>query len=532
MLEQEYKGMIEENLLKQFSSIYVIDVLSDKVSVYDNDGSNFSLISNLSFFEFVQSQTNKVHKDDVNTYFDNLSINKLNEKGNYLTYQYRYLESDSYNLYTNFVFASYVDNKKLIIAAALKSSNTVQMEETREDKQTASKINEMSNAVSDTILKIYNTLDSTNENKDINQYIMNLLDNLIRQFPEFNSQFEKDMASQVNKTKSSLLIVDDDLMSRNLIKKTFVDEYDIILATNGKEAIDVLSSEKAVGISGIFLDLLMPVMDGFAVLSYLKENNILSKLPVIIISGAEDKETRQRVYEYNIADLLEKPFNLDIIKYRTKNLINLYKTSTSLNNMVFSQHKDLMTVVDKLVEAYKFDNKDKYKHLSDVFKFIATKVKDSYPEYKITDYSLSKIDNVIDLYDVGLYTLPKTLGASGTLNEVESKLIRDYPNINKIIVEKVLSKYNDPDLTKIGIELALYSREEYNGTGYPQGLKEDNIPIFPQIISLSSYIIKLGDLKEVSNEEIISKYFTNEGTRFNPKLIEVVKNNIEEIKKI
>ena len=532
MLEQEYRGMIEESLLKQFSNIYVIDVLSDKVSVYDNEGGNFSLVGNMSFYEFVQSQTSKVHKDDVNVYFDNLSVNKLNEKGNYLTYQYRYLDSDSYNVYTNFVFASYVDNKKLIIAAALKPSATVKEEEKVEDKATSSKVNEMSNAVSDTILKIYNTLDSTSENKDTNQYIMNLLDNLIRQFPEFNSQFEKDMVSQVNKTKSSLLIVDDDLKSRKLIKKTFADEYDILLATNGKEAIDILNGENAAGISGIFLDLLMPVMDGFAVLTYLKENNILSKLPVIIISGAEDKETRQRVYEYNIADLLEKPFNLDIIKYRTKNLINLYKTSTSLNNMVFSQHKDLMNVIDKLVEAYKFDNKDKYTHLCDVFKYIAGKVKESYPEYKISDYSLSKVDSVIDLYDVGLYTLPKTLGANGALSEEESKLIRDYPNINKIIVEKVLAKYNDPDLLKLGEELALYSREEYNGSGYPSGLKEDNIPIFPQIISLASYIIKLGDLKDVPNEEIISKYFGNEGTKFNPKLIEIVKNNIEEIKRV
>ena len=191
-----------------------------------------------------------------------------------------------------------------------------------------------------------------------------------------------------------------------------------------------------------------------------------------------------------------------------------------------------MMVVDKIVEAYKFDNKSKYDKLNKVFKYIASKTKDTYPEYKISDYQINKVDSVIDLYDVGLYTLPKTLGSNGALSEEESKMVIDYPNISKIIVEKVLAKYNDPDLTKIGVELALYSREEYNGKGYPSALKEDNIPIFPQIISLASYIIKLGDLKTKTNEEIITNYFANQDMKFNPKLVDVVKNNIEEIKNI
>ena len=92
----------------------------------------------------------------------------------------------------------------------------------------------------------------------------------------------------------------------------FEKKYDVVLAHNGQEAIELLNSSNGSSISCIFLDLIMPELDGFSVLDYLNDNNYLNKLPVIIISGNYDKETRNRAYSYRIADMLEKPFNLEI----------------------------------------------------------------------------------------------------------------------------------------------------------------------------------------------------------------------------
>ena len=528
MLEKEYGDIFKDNLFNAFIKIFIIDVLSDKVFVYEKESSSFVLKNNISYFEFVQSISPKIHPNDINNFFDTLSINKLNSNNNFLTYKYRYMENDNYLEYINLISAFNKNQNNLVFVGVLKSSDEIKQEIF--DNKLELRIDSICNSVADTLLEIYNTLDSVNENKETSRYITNLLDNLIRQVPELNKQFEKDITNQVNKKKNSLLIIDDDVMSRNLIKKTFQDEYDILVCNNGDEAIKLLDSEHQTDIVGVFLDLFMPVVDGFGVLDYLRNKNLLSKMPVIIISGTEEKETRQRVYQYNIADLLEKPFNLDIIKYRTKNLINLYRTSSSLNNMILSQQKDLLYVVENLASAYKIDNKKRNEDISKYFKLIAEKVKNNYPEYKLNDYMINKATECLDLCNVGYYTLPKRSNKS-TFTQEEIKRIRQYPKISKIIVEKILYKYNDADLIQIAGDLALYSREEYNGNGYPFGLKGDSIPILSQCNYVANILeIILSNEKNLSNAEIISKYFNNSNMTFNPKIIEIIPQIIDELR--
>ena len=144
--------------------------------------------------------------------------------------------------------------------------------------------------------------------------------------------------------KQTVMIIDDDKMTCNLIKKVFEKKYDVVFAHNGREAIELLSSSNNGGISCIFLDLIMPELDGFSVLDYLNDNNYLSKLPVIIISGNYDKETRARAYSYEIADMLEKPFNVQVVRHRIENLISLYRSSNSLNDILSQQHRELKNI--------------------------------------------------------------------------------------------------------------------------------------------------------------------------------------------
>ena len=159
-----------------------------------------------------------------------------------------------------------------------------------------------------------------------------------------------------DKGKRTIMIIDDDKMTCNLIKKVFEKKYDVVFAHNGQEAIELLSSSNDGSISCIFLDLIMPVLDGFSVLDYLNDNDYLNKMPVIIISGNYDKETRAKAYSYRIADMLEKPFNVQVVRHRIENLINLYRSSNSLTDMLSQQHRDLKNIVSSLVTAYEVDN--------------------------------------------------------------------------------------------------------------------------------------------------------------------------------
>ena len=314
-------GFVKNEMFKFFSNVISIDITKDKVEVFNITNDSLDTCTTLSFFDYMEKMKTIIHPDDLKMYFDNLSSYVLDKNGGTISYGYR-LKNNSghYDNYINLVTKIDDANTDIMLVFTLKDESVKKVEKNDNNDNLDDYIKAMSSRVSDTILKIYNTLDNVYNNMG-NDYIKILLEKLLHDFPEFNTQFQQDITFQVNKTKSSLLIVDDDMMTRNLIKKTFSDDYDIVLATNGQEAIDIIEKDGINNIDGIFLDLLMPVLDGFAVLDYLRDKNVLSKVPVIIISGTEDKETRQKVYKYNIADLLEKTFNL-VTELKEKNKVN------------------------------------------------------------------------------------------------------------------------------------------------------------------------------------------------------------------
>ena len=117
--------------------------------------------------------------------------------------------------------------------------------------------------------------------------------------------------------KKTILVADDSMIIRNIIENTVSDEYIVLKATNGKEAIDLINQHKD-EISCLLLDLKMPEFDGFVVLDYFKMNDLFKKYPVSIISGDNTKATIEKAFTYNIVDMLNKPFSADNIK----NIIN------------------------------------------------------------------------------------------------------------------------------------------------------------------------------------------------------------------
>lgn len=122
-----------------------------------------------------------------------------------------------------------------------------------------------------------------------------------------------------NITEKTILVVDDSNITRNLIEKVYKDQYKVLMAANGREAIDVVDAMPEGSIVAILLDLNMPDLDGFAVLDYFKEKGLFEKIPVSIITGDSSKATINRVFTYNIVDVLIKPFSaFDIEKIVSK----------------------------------------------------------------------------------------------------------------------------------------------------------------------------------------------------------------------
>ena len=120
-----------------------------------------------------------------------------------------------------------------------------------------------------------------------------------------------------------ILVADDSKIIGNIVTRAFSNDYEVITAYNGREAIDIIKNNVDDSIIGILLDLNMPEVDGFAVLDYFKENNLFKRIPVIIITGDVAKDRIDRAFNYDIIDVLAKPFTFDNVREEVEKIINL-----------------------------------------------------------------------------------------------------------------------------------------------------------------------------------------------------------------
>lgn len=120
----------------------------------------------------------------------------------------------------------------------------------------------------------------------------------------------------------AIIVADDSMIIKNVIEKALSDEYVVLKAANGREAIKHITDKKY-EIVGMLLDLNMPEADGFVVLNYFKNNNLFKKYPIVIISGDDTSETINKAFTYDIVDMLNKPFSGEKIKAMVNKMISL-----------------------------------------------------------------------------------------------------------------------------------------------------------------------------------------------------------------
>ena len=535
----EYKKIINEKILARYKEVLIIDVVEDKIYKYINNNGDFNCESTSSYVEYFNTCKNFIYEDDIEKYIESLSISKLEASANTITINYRMFDNllGTYMNYTNNISLYNENNKKIIVVLVSPAGETKEYQSTDNSKsKLEGKINKLIDEVSMSMLKIHNIINMDNNLRTKDEYVNSILVGLTTEFPELNKSFNENAGVIYNSGKTSILIVDDDKMSCSLISKIFNNDYDIITCANGKEAIDTLNSSKQnnVTISCIFLDLIMPVLDGFSVLDYLNDNNYLNKIPVIIISGNYDKETRKRAYSYQIADMLEKPFNAQVIRHRIENLISLYRSSSILNEMMLEQNEDIKKVINSIVTSYETDNNIAINLIKKLMKILSMQVSVQYPEYNISSNMIDKLSASSAYYGIGNYTLPKSiLYKKGTYTENEIAILKN-TNVNgSAIVKHVIANNNHEVDPKYCYEIARYYNERYDGAGYPEGLSGDSIPLSSQIASLViEYINLINTMTPVDYSRINSLITMESGHKFNPKVVEAFKNVQEEFQNI
>lgn len=535
----EYKGIINKSIINSYSEILVIDIASDKLFKYlvKNDNIVYSGVS--SYMDYLNKCNELICEEDVDNYIESLSISKLENESNGINVSYKMREdkSDTYLEYMNSISLYNNSDNKVIVVLVSKVNNSKKYNTMNDEVNSniENKLKKVIDSVSLAILKIHNVVNNGNNIHNKEEFINSILSSLTNEFPEFTESLNDNAMFLTDMGKSTVLIIDDDKMTCNLIKKIFEKKFDVVLAHNGEEAIQLLKdSDLKNNIACIFLDLIMPILDGFSVLDYLNDNNYLNKLPVIIISGNYDKETRNRAYGYRIADMLEKPFNVQVIRHRIENLINLYRSNNSLNEVLSEQHRELKNIINSLVSSYELDNSKCMDMLKKYTRILAMQVSVQYPEYNINSNMIDKIANSVVYYAVGNWTMPKTLlYKKGLYNEDERSIMNMAPVNGSNIVKYVIGRDNHDIDANLCYEIVKSCNERYDGNGYPQGLSGNSIPIATQIASLAiEYNNLINTIVPVDYDKVASLIEMESGRKFNPKIVESFKKVREEFEAI
>ncbi len=300
-----------------------------------------------------------------------------------------------------------------------------------------------------------------------------------------------------NATRQQILIVDDEEVNRTILSLMFDAEYDIVEAPNGMDAIDAI--EKNQDIALILLDVIMPVMDGFGVLDYMKEKELLEKIPVILITSMTPQESEAKAYEYGIADVMHKPFESNIIKRRARNIIELYQNKKNLEIRLMEREKTIrdqekairennefmIDALGSVVEFRSIETGDHVKRIKYLTRILLKYLAKYYPKYEMTPVKIDQIARASALHDIGKIGIPDAiLLKPGKLTKDEFEIMKTHTTIGCDILESFKSPYMD-DFYKYCYEICRYHHERADGKGYPDHLKGDEIPISAQIVSIA-----------------------------------------------
>ena len=537
------KGLIEQVfkiINRNYSNIYALDIMGDLVYVFEFDQNNkLNITEKITYTSFIDRVKTIVHQDDLKMYFDALSLNKLesdyqqNKEETIIKYR-KAMPTGEYRYYINIINYLSFEGKKLIFMMSEDvNSRLIDVEKSNNELEEQidtykNKISYEREAISDALYKVNDILASADNAASTRNYINSIFKNVSTDHPELNKVILDKVMNTVDYKKPSILIVDDSAIIRNSLKRIFQDEFDIIFAKDGNEAVKIINDNILVmdydntkeNIAGILLDLIMPEYDGFYVLDFMKKNRLFTKVPVAIISGDETKETRRKVYQYDIVDMLEKPFNTDNIRRRISKIINLYSSKANLSSIVSAQDEaikenndtNLIPIMNQIVANYV--NSNESIRLSNVVRTIAIKVKELYPEYNLNNKYIDAITKNAPLYNIGAIAMAENM-------IVTSDSIRhEIQNGLTIVDNYVFDKYEKD----IANNIVKYSCEMYNGLGYPDGVEGDNIPIEAGITNMAVRIVANSNItagiKDVLDEE----------SKYNPKLINALNEAKKELK--
>lgn len=331
-----------------------------------------------------------------------------------------------------------------------------------------------------------------------------------------------------------ILIVDDSEMNRDMLSDMLSDDYDIVDAANGEEALSILK-EQVYDIDLVLLDIIMPAVDGFGVLDVMKRYHWIDNTPVIMISSETSQSYIRKAFELGVTDYIIRPFDSFIIHKRVSNTLMLYrkqkKLLSALEEQVYENEKNNSMMINVLAHIVEFRNGESgmhVHHIKQLTSILLQNLIEKTDKYHLTENDILLISTASSLHDIGKISIDdKILNKPGRLTAEEFEVIKTHSVIGAEMLQDLHNTHNYPLFDK-AYEICRWHHERYDGKGYPDGLKGEEIPISAQVTSLADVYDALTSnrcyKKAFSHEKAMEMILDGQCGAFNPVLLQCLKD--------
>lgn len=264
--------------------------------------------------------------------------------------------------------------------------------------------------------------------------------------------------------REKVLIVDDIELNREILAVALGDEYEVLQASDGVQTIEILKTDSE-GITAMLLDLIMPNVDGYAVLDYMREHGLLERIPVIVISAESARDVEVKCLEMGVTDFIRKPFDSVTVRRRVKNTAELFMYKNHLEDKVRLQTRELeeknklfqaqaeqiretnekiVDVLGTVVEHRNLESGEHIKRVKEFTNILAEKAAEKYPEYGLTPEKITVIVAASPLHDIGKIAIKDSvLLKPGRLTDEEFEYMKTHTTKGCEILTQIAGTWSE-----------------------------------------------------------------------------------------
>lgn len=331
--------------------------------------------------------------------------------------------------------------------------------------------------------------------------------------------------------KPSVLIVDDSEMNRAILSEMLKDEYCILEADNGRTALDMVD-RYGDELSLVLLDIVMPGASGFEVLADLSRRSGIDNLPVIMISSEDSDDMVLRAYELGASDDINRPFDSRVVRRRVSNTIRLYAKQRRLTNLLSQQYnervKNSRMLIDIMAGVMELRNGESGRHVTNIEKLtelLLDCLVQRSDTISLDNEERSTIALASALHDIGKMSIDDAiLNKPGRLTPEEFEIMKTHTTMGADMLLELGRHHVGNALMEYAYQIARWHHERWDGKGYPDGLKGDEIPIAAQVVSVADVYDALTSVRvykdAIPHKEAIQMILDGKCGTFNPLLLD------------